>query len=548
MPPKKKPKGKPKGKAPGGGSGSAATVGGMLAALGIADPAAAFEACVNFEDEFRVVKKAYLKIVLKEHPDKGGDRERFEAVQTAWETLSTMKAENKLGSLKLAKTFERSAAREHAHAAAHRPSSTPDWSFYAEAFKDSGLPLYKVERAKSGRSRCEMREKEATADKKAVKRRAHTVCRVQAVDPKSKCFISNNAVRVGTMDIVSGAYGRFVHLECWRVPASVYKGLPSLTIEKDVEAFKSALATMEDVALAGARGLDDGGLTALALHVMNPEHWARSAKKRLPNETGAMKKKSKKPKKASSKASLKSVPVPPPERREGAVTVDLTGSSDDEVDLPVVELLVSDEKQKPRPAAAGAVVTKGAGKKKKTPNSSRGSALAVPRPGVGLADASAYAGKTVVLTGVFPELGGGAGLNLGKDRARALIESFGGRVTSAVSGKTDVLLCGAEPGMSKVSQARDRGVTLLSFSQLCAQLGAGASAPTKGSSEALALTEGVNITSFSSGYWGNGVAHGASDAALAYAARGPERVHEHPEGAETRRRVLGWSRDDDVIG
>ena len=170
MPPKKKPKGKPK-----GGESGGTTVGGMLAALGIADPTAAFEACVNFEDEFRVVKKAYLKIVLKEHPDKGGDRERFEAVQTAWETLSTMKAENKLGSLKLAKTFERSAAREHAHAAAHRPSSTPDWSFYAEAFKDSGLPLYKVERAKSGRSRCEMREKEATADKKAVKRRAHTV-------------------------------------------------------------------------------------------------------------------------------------------------------------------------------------------------------------------------------------------------------------------------------------------------------------------------------------------------------------------------------------
>ena len=375
MPPKKKPKGKPK-----GGESGGTTVGGMLAALGIADPTAAFEACVNFEDEFRVVKKAYLKIVLKEHPDKGGDRERFEAVQTAWETLSTMKAENKLGSLKLAKTFERSAAREHAHAAAHRPSSTPDWSFYAEAFKDSGLPLYKVERAKSGRSRCEMREKEATADKKAVKRRAHTVCRVQAVDPKSKCFISNNAVRVGTMDIVSGAYGRFVHLECWRVPASVYKGLPSLTIEKDVEAFKSALATMEDVALAGARGLDDGGLTALALHVMNPEHWARSAKKRLPNETGAMKKKTKKPKKASSKASLKSVPVPPPERREGAVTVDLTGSSDDEVDLPVIELLVSDEKQKPRPAAAGAVVTKGAGKKKKNAKQLKGLRARRPAP------------------------------------------------------------------------------------------------------------------------------------------------------------------------
>jgi hypothetical protein len=287
MPPKKKPKGKPKGDAPGGGSGAPKTVGAMLAALGIADPASSFEACANFEEEFRVVKKAYLKIVLKEHPDKGGDRERFEAVQTAWETLSSMKAENKLGSLRSVKTASTSAAKEHAHAAAHRPSSTPDWSFYAEAFKESEIPLYKVERAKSGRSRCEMREKDATDTKKATKRRAYTVCRSLVTDKNSKCFIAKNHVRVGMMDVVSGAYGRFVHVECWRVPAAVYRGLPSPTVEKNVDAFKSAILTMEDVSLAGARALDDEGLTSLARHVMDPEHWARGAKKRLPDEPGA---------------------------------------------------------------------------------------------------------------------------------------------------------------------------------------------------------------------------------------------------------------------
>ena len=230
MPPKKKPKGKPRGDAPGGGSGAPKTVGAMLAALGIADPASSFEACANFEDEFRVVKKAYLKVVLKEHPDKGGDRERFEAVQTAWETLSSMKAENKLGSLRSTKTASTSAAKEHAHAAAHRPSSTPDWSFYAEAFKESEIPLYKVERAASGRSRCEMREKDATDTKKPTKRRAYTVCRSTVADKNSKCFIAKNHVRVGMMDVVSGAYGRFVHGKFWRVPAAVYPGVPSTTV------------------------------------------------------------------------------------------------------------------------------------------------------------------------------------------------------------------------------------------------------------------------------------------------------------------------------
>ena len=55
-------------------------------------------------------------------------------------------------------------------------------------------------------------------------------------------------------------------------------------------------------------------------------------------------------------------------------------------------------------------------------------------------------GKTVVLSGIFPEVGGGKGLSLGKERVTAMLESFGARVTSAVSGKTDVLLLGKEPG------------------------------------------------------------------------------------------------------
>jgi hypothetical protein len=225
------------------------------------------------------------------------------------------------------------------------------------------------------------------------------------------------------------------------------------------------------------------------------------------------------------------VPVPLP-RPEVAATVDLTASSDDEDALPVAALLLPDDakkkaKKKAKSPTAGAGAERSvvvAKKKHASRPGGRGGVVAIPRPGVGLANPSAFAGKTVVLTGVFPELGGGAGLNLGKDRARTLIESFGGRVTSAVSGRTDALLVGREPGMSKVSQARARGATLLNFSQLCQSLDSGACAPAKGSSDALALTNAVDITSFSSGYWGNGLAIGASDAALAYAARGGERV------------------------
>jgi NAD-dependent DNA ligase len=65
-----------------------------------------------------------------------------------------------------------------------------------------------------------------------------------------------------------------------------------------------------------------------------------------------------------------------------------------------------------------------------------------PRPGLNGAKAHALAGKTFVLTGIFPEVGGGIGLNLGKDRLKDIITAFGGKVTGSVSGKTDVVVIG----------------------------------------------------------------------------------------------------------
>lgn len=69
-------------------------------------------------------------------------------------------------------------------------------------------------------------------------------------------------------------------------------------------------------------------------------------------------------------------------------------------------------------------------------------------------DASAlpWADLTVVLTGSLP----------GRTRgdAKTAIESAGGTVTSSVSGNTDVLIVGANPG-SKLDEARERGVSVV---------------------------------------------------------------------------------------
>jgi len=79
-------------------------------------------------------------------------------------------------------------------------------------------------------------------------------------------------------------------------------------------------------------------------------------------------------------------------------------------------------------------------------------------PGVGGAIKGRLEDKQFVLTGVFPNLGGGSGLKLGKDKMKAMIESFGGKVTGSISGKTNFVVFGLEPGAKRLEDAEARGV------------------------------------------------------------------------------------------
>ncbi len=147
-------------------------------------------------------------------------------------------------------------------------------------------------------------------------------------------------------------------------------------------------------------------------------------------------------------------------------------------------------------------------------------------------------GKTVVLSGIFPEIGGGTGLNMGKDRLKKMIESFGGRVTSAISGKTDYLVIGKAPGMSKVTKARSQPhCQLLTPTDLkkaiCGE-------------QQIEDAASVQIESFSAGYFGRGLAPKASIEEFAIASgkiEPPPRVQKASamkgdESAETKSDML----------
>ena len=68
-------------------------------------------------------------------------------------------------------------------------------------------------------------------------------------------------------------------------------------------------------------------------------------------------------------------------------------------------------------------------------------------------------GKTLVLTGTLP--------TLSRDGARALVAQHGGRLTSAVSKKTDYVVVGEAPG-SKADDARRLGVKTIDEAELLA--------------------------------------------------------------------------------
>eukprot|EP00798_Chlamydomonas_sp_ICE-L_P027026 gene27026-2253_t len=459
------------------GSKLGATVGICLKSIGVDQTA--LSRCSNIEEEFSLIKKDYFKKILATHPDKGGDPVVFRDVQGSFEVLRELFDSNKV------QTFSSSSNQAKPTKVVYTTKMadfedlpTPSWEYY-QAASEEPVPAYRVELAKSARSACMAKgaaKKCNDSSNSNVGRAAAIPQALSGVDDdsaaeqalltgKPKAFIAKGELRVGWMDMDTGAYGGWTHLACWRVP-SKRNGLQDPASCTDASKFEAALLAMNLVLLCSLSELPKGERAAFVRHVMNKKNHAKEYKFKSKQDTAG--KQVEGGTGSSSEAKGKG---------EGTVPVD--GNSEHQ---------------------EGALVPLGY----KAPE-----AFVIPVPGKGTARPNCLAGQTVVFTGVFPEVGGGTGLSLGKDRVKAMVESFGGRVTGSVSGKTTLLLVGKEPGFSKVSQARrSSSCQLLGLHDLKGVLEGGLSLED-------AANKPVAITSFSAGYRGNGLAADAPPALLA---------------------------------
>lgn len=189
-----------------------------------------FASCTTRDDEFRAIKKQFHRGCLQHHPDKGGDAEAFRRIRTSFELLSDLHDGTKprkkggewlfsecLREVTKASTSVSNEAEEAFDMPEYDFSFTPSWDFY-EAAAETEMPLYRVELAKSGRSRCNATGKYKKCDTSQEREESTDLVDLTAT-PESLIF--KDEVRVGWLNEQTGTYGAWKHLRCWRIPSKV---------------------------------------------------------------------------------------------------------------------------------------------------------------------------------------------------------------------------------------------------------------------------------------------------------------------------------------
>lgn len=187
--------------------------------------------------------------------DKGGDPEKFRTTNASFEVLRDLYQQGKVKDGTYSSYLTESAKAEAAESDIDidelfnkysKNTNVPSWEYYAEAAEEA-IPPYKVETARSGRSKCAVCKKNSgkavIADRAAssemstaivagaarsssrAKKKKNSSSSAVAKQKNDSSVIEKDEIRVGSLDEIAGSYGRWNHLECWRVPKKIQNGL-----------------------------------------------------------------------------------------------------------------------------------------------------------------------------------------------------------------------------------------------------------------------------------------------------------------------------------
>ena len=190
-----------------------------------------------------------------------------------------------------------------------------------------------------------------------------------------------------------------------------------MTNPQDEQTSLRDLLAMEEVLLTGVRALDNASQLVFVQRCVNPEHWAGSAKRKATSMTGengdiSDQRTSKKSTKASTAKAIAIVSRTSENITALATSVSAPASTAGSTTVPTASTSV------------GSTTT--------APGSFR---ILVPGEN-GAKDANFLRGMTFVITGTFPEAGGGGESDAGVANVTAMISSFGGKVNTRYSKTT----------------------------------------------------------------------------------------------------------------
>ncbi len=201
-----------------------------------------------------------------------------------------------------------------------------------------------------------------------------------------------------------------------------------LTNPRDIQTSLRDLMAMEEVLLTGVRALDTASQLLFVQRCVNPEHWAGSTKRKAALMAGESVASSDQGSSKSAKSSTTAKSTTAAAAAAAAATSESAKAS------------ATSEASTAGPAAVPSATNSAT-----TTSTSAGSSNATTAPvtfhilvpGVnGALDANFLRGLTFVITGTFPEAGGGGESDAGVAYVTAMIQSFGGKVNGRFSKKT----------------------------------------------------------------------------------------------------------------